>query len=574
MPRDAELAVQGNTTAPLGNINATPLSVEAQPITVHNSIQSTKTSTMATQLSQALGVASDETDTYAKNVNSIESKQGEIDAQKGITQGPQAANYKSYRDAQDHVHALASWAVDEQDIAHQLEHQGFAQNPDSKQGLIDQNNYLNQTYKDRYAGSSPATMATLAPKMAELRNSANADFQRQQQQMTDSNQQGQLKTITGSAFGKAFTPTVDPQTGQPFTDSNGKPLGGGMFDASKFDYEGINKNVRSLYPGAEGNTLMLSNLADLAKTKGIPELLTNMPDRWADGTPTPKGSGDPKVVNQFREDVKQAQEQKDMFLKHADAMNEKAQKDLNRKSEAGILDNILSGRNMTPALHAYAQQAGADPSFIEKAANWQHERWKQGQEDALDNGQTATMVSDVISGKTTTRAQLLQSAQDSHLTGKPLEAFLTKGLATMTDADKVDQNDPESKAYIADLSGRYKPGLDMLGNITNAAAAQQHANVLLDYQLQRVKGTDAKTAWQTAQKNAGPPVELAEESKKPRILATDDADRAKVIARGDQQELASSGVTGAQLRRLRDSGQITPEQAAKAATTLLHLHKP
>ena len=298
-----------------------------------------------------------------------------------------------------------------------------------------------------------------------------------------------------------------------------------------------------------------------------------MPDRWADGTPTPKGSGDPKVQNQFREDVKQAQEQKDLFLNHANAANMLAQKELNRKSESTILDNVLSGKNVTPALHAYAQQAGADPSFIEKAANWQHERWKQGQEDALDNGQTAGMVADIVAGKMTTRGQLLTAAQDSGLGGKPLEAFLSKGLSTMTDADKVDQNDPESKAYIADLSGRYKPGLDMLGNITNGAAAQQHANVLLDYQLQRVNGTDAKTAWQTAQKNAGPPVELTEESKKPRVFATDDAARVKVISSGDPVAFGASGITAVDVRRLRDSGQITPAAADQTFKTIIARHK-
>jgi hypothetical protein len=530
---------------------------------------------LADQLAESLGVANKGGEQFLKTQDARETSQGTIDAEAGIVQTPQQKQFQAYRDAQDHVHALASWAVDEQDIAKQVEHQGFEQNPDPKQGLADLNNYLNQTFKDRYAGSSPATSATLAPKMSELRNNANKWFQTQQQQMMDDKQQADLKTITGSAFAKAFVPAVDPTTGQPFTDNNGKQLGGGTFDASKFDYQGINDNNRSLYPGKETNTLTLSNLADLAKTKGVPELLLGMPDRWADGTPTPKGSGDPKVQNQFREDVKQAQEQKDMFLKHAQEANKEAMTLLNRKSESNILDSILSGKNQIPALHAYALQPGADPNFIEKAANWQHERWKQGQEDAIDNGQTATMVSDVAMGKIKTPTDLMDAAQHSGLSGKALTAFMSKGLSTIAETQKVNQDDPEGRAYQDDLNKRYSASINKLtGKFDSPAANQQHADVMLDFARQRANGTDAKSAWANVKTAHGDPIELEDESKGTRNLApVHDDERAKVIKSGDATAFNASGMTSQDVRRLRDNGQISPEEAAMAAKIIVSRHK-
>jgi hypothetical protein len=299
-----------------------------------------------------------------------------------------------------------------------------------------------------------------------------------------------------------------------------------------------------------------------------------MPDRWADGTPTPKGSGDPKIVAQFREDVKQAQEQKDLFLRHADEAQKAAIKELNRGSEIHIMNDILSNKGVTASLHLYAQQTGADPSFIEKAANWQHERWKQGQEDAIDNGQTASMVANVAMGKIKTPGDLLDAASTSGLGGKALTAFLSKGMSTIAEVQKVNADDPEGKAYQDDLNKRYSASINKFtGKFDSPAANQQHADVMLDFARQRANGTDAKTAWAKVKESHGDPIELEDESKGTRNLTpVHDDERAKVIKSGDATAFNASGMTSADVRRLRDSGQISPEEAAKAARLIISRH--
>ena len=568
MPSPADIAVRLNRTVQDNSAAGVPYQVEAQPITIHNSIQADKTTIMADQLAAALGTGAKVAQNVSDKQTAVDTTQGTLDADAGVTQ-PNAST--AYTAAQDHVHALASWAVDGDRIATDLQHQGFEQNPDAKQGLADMNNWLNSQFQGMYAGSSNATAATIAPKMAELRVNANAWYQQQQQQQLNAKQQGDLKTITGSAFSKAFVPTIDPLTGQPFADTNGRPIGGGSFAPQMFDYQGVNSNYQSLYPGAAGNHLYLSSLADLAISKGSPELLTNMPDHWADGTPTPKGSGDPTVTDQYRSAVKQAEEQKDMFLRHAGAVNDVAQKAIVKNAETGIMNNILSAKDQTAALHAYATLPGADPSFLEKAANWQHERFEQGQAAALDSGSSAKIIGDIASNQITTPAQILDAVTAANLQGKAKADMLTKALSTLGEVQKVGSDDPSMKAYLADLDQRYKPGTDPLtGKFSNTAAAQQHADVLLNYRRQVIAGTAPQDAWTNVQKTAGAPIELADVTPKIRNLTpANDADRAQVVKSADPTALASAGVTGSDLRRLRDSGQISADEAAKAATVLL-----
>ncbi len=572
MPAPADIATRLNHTLTDNSAAGVGYQVEAQPISERNSIVSDKSSIMADQLAQALTGGTKLAQQTTDNQNAADTTQGAIDADAGITK-PGAS--PAYTAAQDHVHALASWAVDGDRIGTQLQQQGFQNNPDAKQGLVDMNNWLDQQYQGMYAGSSASTNATLGPKMAELRVNANAWFQQQQRAAMDAKQQGDLHTIAGSAFAKAFVPTVDPTTGQPFVDSKGQPIGGGSFAASVFDYAGLNSNYQSLYPGTQGNQLLLSSLANLAITKGSPELLTGMPDSWADGTPTPKGSGDPRTIEQFRQAVKQAELQKTMFLDHAQSVTNDDQKAAVRGAEVSMMNGVLSGKDQTAALHAYATLPGADPSFIEKAANWQHERYQQGQADQVDNnGATASLLSDIALGKVKTGAQIMTAVQNAGLGNKAAAAMVSKGLSTLADVQKTNADDPEAKAYASDLDKRYAPSVDKItGKFDNPAAVQQHADVLLDFNRQRANGTDANTAWQNVQKTHGDPLELANEAKAQRNLApVNDNERAKIVAGGDSKAFDASGITAADLRRMQNSGQITSDAATKAAMLILARH--
>lgn len=53
-----------------------------------------------------------------------------------------------------------------------------------------------------------------------------------------------------------------------------------------FDYDDMNNTIQEAYPGAQGNELLLAIYGDIAVRNGDGDFLRNVPERWADGTPT------------------------------------------------------------------------------------------------------------------------------------------------------------------------------------------------------------------------------------------------------------------------------------------------
>lgn len=559
MPRDSDIATRTNKTAQDNTAGGVPLQVEAQPITEHNAIQGDAATNLANQLSESLGVANKVAGGIFQKQQATDTAQATSDAAMGVAppQSPSAA----YQAAQDHVHALASWAVDGDDIGLQAQKMGFTQNPDSKQGLADMNTWLNQQFQDRYQGMSPSSMATLAPKMAELRNNLNSWFSQDAASQVLQKNQADIKTIAGSAFAKSFTVT-DPD----------HPEFGGSFDPSKFDYAGLNANTQSVMPGKIGNVTFLDTLVSMARDKGVPSLLTDMPDRWPDGTPTPKGSGDPATQKMYDAAVHEATEQQKLNLGAADKFNKDATKAWLKGTESDVMNNILSGRDVTAQLHQYATTPGADPDFIEKAANWQHERFKQGQEDSVDGSQVASIQHDIAMGQVSSAADVMNALDKAKLTGQARVQAATKLTGYLKEVQSTQADAPEMKMYLSSLEAQYKPTTDITGKFDHPAAAQQQADLLLDYRKQMLApGADAKSAYDAVQKKYGPPID-ADKTITRLQPAANDIDRAKVVKSGDQTSLFSSGVTSADLKRLRDSGQISSDDANKAAIALLSRH--
>jgi hypothetical protein len=436
-----------------------------------------------------------------------------------------------------------------------------------------------------YEGSSQATAATLAPKMSELRVNANKWFTDQAQQQLDAKQQGDLKTITGSAFSKAFVPTIDPTTGQP--------LGGGSFDPSKFDYQGVNDNVRSLYPGAEGNKLALSNLADIAIQHGTPSLLTNMPDRWADGTPTPKGSGDPKMVDEYRRAVNQATAQQQRNLSDADASNKDAQKTLADTAAKNVLTQIAGGKKFT--LDEFNQQFGNLPgvSHHDWEAIWSQNQSYGTQQERLNLESLQTteglseygakynaLKSQVILGTAgyQTLPQVLDQIHQGGYTGVTADKMLAK-LAPVVDAagNNILKN-PEDQGRLAQIKSTYNPGnYDSLSkkfdNEKNNAA---QAAALEAYHGARAAGQDpatANTAADTAAANAGAIYDKTQATTGQQTRSSAQAYKDTAVTlipttairaalqNGDTDTLRGMGLDARELQRRMNSKEITPDEA-------------
>jgi hypothetical protein len=564
MPRDSDIATRVNRTPQDNTAAGVPLSVEAQPITEHNAIQGDRATEMADQLADSLGVATKVGGQIYAKQQAADTSQAETDAALGNVAPPNPS--VAYAASQDHVHALASWAVDGDAIGTKAQQMGFDQNPDAKQGLADMNNWLSEQFKGQYDGSSDSTMNTLKPKMAELRNNLNSWFTQSQASQVLAKNQADIKTIAGSAFAKSFT----------LTDPN-NPQFGGSFDASKFDYAGINANTQSVMPGKIGNLTFLDTLVSMARDKGVPSLLTSMPDRWADGTPTPKGSGDPAVQKMYDAAVREAGEQQKMNLAGADKFNKDANKAYIKSSETSIMDNILSGRDQTAALHAYARNADADPAFLEKAANWQHERFKQGADEAADGSAVASIQHDIGMGTLTSTSQLVARLDAANIPAQARTSAFTKLAGNLKEVQSTQLDDPATKMYLQHLENVYKPTTDAAGKFDHPAAAQQQADLLLDFRRQAMQpNADPKTIFDAVQKKYGPPID-ADKTITRLPLTPTDTDRAKLITTRDggtfnAAGFNASGMTMQDVKRLRGNGQISDADAAEAAKAVLARH--
>lgn len=564
MPRDSDIATRVNRTPQDNTAAGVPLSVEAQPLTEHNAIQGDASTVLANQLADSLGVANKDVGVAFQKQQVADTAAGETDAAMGNASRPDPS--KAYAAAQDHVHALASWAVDGDDIGIKAQQMGFDKNPDAKQGLADMNNWVSDQFKQRYAGSSPATMATLAPKMAELRDNLNSWYTKDAANQVLNKNQADIKTIAGSAFAKAFV-VNDPAN----------PQFGGTFDASKFDYAGINANTQSVMPGKIGNLTFLDTLVSMARDKGVPSLLTSMPDRWPDGTPTPKGSGDPAVQKMYDAAVRESTEQQKLNLGAADKFNKEANKAYIKSSETSIMDNILSGRDQTAALHAYARNADADPAFLEKAANWQHERFKQGEDAAVDSGTVASIQRDIAMGRVTSASGLVSAMDDNHIPLSVRTPIMTKLLGNLKEVQSTTVDDPATRAYQSHLETIYKPTTDAMGKFDHPAAAQQQADLLLDFRRQAMQpNADVKAIFDSVQTKYGPPIDADKATTHLPLTATD-TDRAKLITSRENGTFNStgfnaSGMTMQDVKRLRGNGQISDADAAEAAKAVLARH--
>jgi hypothetical protein len=584
MPRDTtDIATRQNLTPQDNSAAGVPLQVAAQAISEHNTIQGTKATQMADQLSESLGIANKVGGQVFAKQQANDTQQGANDAAMGVTKdNPSTA----YRAAQDHVHALASWAVDGDNIAMQAQKQGFDQNPDAKQGLADLNNWLNGQFAQLYTGSSKSTEATLQPKMIELRNNLNSWFTQQIAGQVNAKNQADIKTIAGSAFAKSFTPIIEPTTGQP---SQG---GGGAFDPAQFDYQGINDNIHALYPGPQGNTLMLSNLADMAISHGTPSLLTSMPDRWADGTPTPKGSGDPKMVDEFRRAVKQAQAQQERNLTDADGANKDAQKTQADNAAKDMLTQIASGKKYT--LEEFNLNYGNLPGANHH--DWQA-MWEQNQSYGtkqdrlnLESLQTTeglqeygskfnSIKSQVILGTAgyQTLPQVLDQIHTSGYTGVTADKMLAKLAPQVEAAGNNILKNPEDAGRLAQIKSVYNPGnYDSISkkfdNEQNNAAREA---ALQAYHFSRASGAtpdDAMKAADTAAANASKIYQdtQGKQGESTRSAAQAYKDTAvtliptkairKALQQNDTATLRGFGLNARELNRRLVSKEITPEE--------------
>ena len=588
MPRDADIAVNQNATAQPGNVNNTALAVEAQPITVHNTVQSSGASQKAEQLANALGVATKQTSEFVNAGDTIDKANATADAAEGISKPTGSALYKA---TQDHVHALASWAVDGDQIAQDAQHQGFAQNPDSKQGLTDMNNWLNQQYQSRYAGMSKASMSILAPEMSKLRDKLNTDFQNQKLDQMNEKQQGDLATVAGKGLAAAFSPTLGAD-GKPITDKNGVPIDGGTFDPSKYNYEAINQLNQGLYPGKDGNQLTFSQVANFAISHGVPSALESMPTKWADGTPSPAGSGDPRMVTQFREAVKQAKAQQERNLNEADVTNKDQQHQIAEAQLKDAYTQIAGGKQFSledfkskleglpgVSAHDYMTLWDQNQSYGTHQAKLNLEALQTTEGLQEYGAKYNSIKSQIILGSANfqTIPQVLDQIHQAGYVGTTADKMLAKLSPVVEAAGNNVLKNPEDQARLAQIKSVYNPGnYDSISKkFDNERNNASREAALQAYHQARSAGQepdDANKAADTAAENAGKIYDTTQGKQGQQTRSSAEAyhDTAvtlipttairTALQSNDTKALRSFGLTPTELSRRMAARELTPDE--------------
>ena len=110
------------------------------------------------------------------------------------------------------------------------------------------------------------------------------------------------------------------------------------------------------------------------------------------------------------------------------------------------MNSVLSRKDPTAMLHAYAAMPSADPHFIETAYDWYKNLDKQGTEDQLDTGAAAGVIASIARGDITSAPQILQGIDAAGITGKAKSQMIERALGALKSVQSTNQDDPAMKA--------------------------------------------------------------------------------------------------------------------------------
>ena len=452
----------------------------------------------AKQLSSALGLAGDVYENENNRRDESYRLAGERDFNLGNVNEELQDSNDAYNKAVTQNEAEAGWIQDVDEFDQALREVDL-ESLEPEQQVEALNASINELYQRKYQGlDDPDQAEILAPRMEKYRQAKTEELLESQraiaEERIDSNLQTVVRGYTATSLEAARE--ADPEApDHELTASAG------------FDYLGLHARVRALKPGGETNETYFAILKDLAIRNGDPELLTNIPDRWADGTPSFK------AIPGYNDKILAAEQQ----AANVRAANAKAY-DKALADQRDALEEQTANRGYEQAL------SGVDPTawlldevregrLKGKTANSIVQSYRSAQEydanSTSDPGALVTLQTRVLSEPDSVTNAEIHEAWAAGAFGDPKQPESVEALRAMIKdrdsaktAGKSISSNPRAKSKVDQFKQSFSPKADPITGSLFAPNAERalYAESLDELNQKLAAGEDPSKAYDEVQK--------------------------------------------------------------------------
>lgn len=238
---------------------------------------------VAKQLGSALGVTTDAVAQVGGQWATENAAKGRRDVALDQVSEEMERTHWGYRSAVTKARTEANWLADADEFDQRLRELDLSSvNPDQQAQVL--NESIDELFKEKYQGlDDPDAAEVLLPMMEKFRAEKTLALQEAQVATRIEANSAALQTIARSRAEEARSAAIAENPGVP------PEL---LTAGDRFDYLGLHAQVRAIKsgdsdtPGPATNEEYFAILKDLAIRTGDPGLIRNIPERWADGTPS------------------------------------------------------------------------------------------------------------------------------------------------------------------------------------------------------------------------------------------------------------------------------------------------
>lgn len=503
----------------------------------------------AAALSASLGLAGDVVQQEAVRRDREGFDQATQDFAQGID--PQSPN-AGYERAYSQLTARRQWVEAKRQIEEELRQTNTDDMSAEELGA-----FLDSKYAD-FTGMDENEADVLVPRMLAFREDTIQQWHERQKEIVLNDQAASLTVVVEDGYENYVRQ---------------KTLG---VDA-QFDYEGMHEQTRTFFPGAETNEMYFKMISDIAIRSGDPDLIRNLPDRWADGTPTFKN------IPAWNERVLNAETRAQAVYdgrQTAEAKALKAQRE--KQNEEGLnfaYDQVRDGIDPGPtldALRAAGVISGKDADQVTKAFRSSRDDYrKQG----ADFPRVVRMQAEMQLDPSSVTVGDITIAWAEGAFGPPqspeAQAAHRQMLQDREESIQTQRrvlSDPVAASYVRQFEQITNPGKDVLGNVLsdeNKLQADLLGNLKRDLinagspsekkdiYNRHLKEYDETKKLYKANRNIAAPSDAVT------FLLDDTLNDAQF-----REQITARGWSFTTFQSLRQQGSLTPEQYARVLQAL------
>lgn len=312
--------------------------------------------------------------------------------------------------------------------------------------------------------------------------------------------------------------------------------------------------------GKDTNAVLATIVANEAVSRGKPELLDAVPDRWADGTPTFKRS--PQFDDYLRNSRQAAENQQAHVRQLLDTEERKQRLAAKQHAEDELTNAVLNRQDITAQTSKLLTSGVIDGETARTLVGFQESFSKQREGHAANFGAIASLESSIYAGKAAQADVMSAYSQGYFGYGESAQKEVSR-LLSIANSSRAQNSElfgnPAYRTYFDELSSIYQARKDILGN-PDPVSAQLEREAIRTYREKVIDGTSPLKARNEVLESIKPTSVQMPTTR----LAPQDAVAALKAQRLSPAQFAASGITAKQLREL----DLDPETRDLAVSAL------